>query len=129
MLSTLAGTGTNNTGKQSPIHQGPSNWHISKSAAFYNLATGLAGLGILLYLQFSYVATSSPAAATAVRKVIGITMLAGTIVRLGDSWVLSEFSHGPGLSRSAADFAGSKSTDHAIMAIPYAVLATAWLLS
>lgn len=63
------------------------------------------------------------------RKVIGITMLAGTIVRLGDSWVLSEFSHGPGLSRSAADFAGSKSTDHAIMAIPYAVLATAWLLT
>ena len=92
-----------------------------------NLATGLSGLSLLAFLQFSNITTASPVAAAAVRKAIGITFVVGTVVGLGDAWILSQLAQREGVSGEAERLATEKSMGHAFMAFPIAALGAAWL--
>ena len=53
-----------------------------------NFSTGLAGVGLSLYALFG---TESAAQASVVRKCLGVMMLAGAPVALGDGWLVGEY--------------------------------------
>jgi len=92
------------------------------------LASGLSCLGLLLFLQFSDLTRTSPAAATAARKAIGIITLAIAPVCLLDSWVLSDLARGESLAGDTVDLARQKSAAHAFTAIPILALGASWFL-
>lgn len=91
--------------------------------------SGCVGLvGLCAYLRFSTLCQTSPIAATAVRKVIGITALAGCYVGFVDSWILAQFADSQGLNADAVELAQSKSKGHAILGVPTAIIAILWML-
>lgn len=92
-----------------------------------NLGMGLVNLGLVLYWQYSDLCRTSPIAATAVQRVLGISFLLGTIVGLGDAWILKQFADSPGVEAEAANLGREKSQGHAVMAVAIASLGLGWL--
>jgi hypothetical protein len=79
-----------------------------------NIGNGLVNISLLLYLQFSDLCQTSPIAASTVKKCIGIGLTLGTVVGLGDAWILKQFADSPEVDGDAAKLAAAKSTGHAL---------------
>ncbi|KAH7166288.1 hypothetical protein EDB81DRAFT_282821 [Dactylonectria macrodidyma] len=93
-----------------------------------NIGVGLSTVSLVLFWQFSPLCQSSPLAALAVRRCLGITLTLGTIVGLGDAWILKQFSDTDGVESEAKELASAKGTAHAIMAIVISGLGLTYLL-
>lgn len=90
------------------------------------ISSGLSCLGLLLFLQFSDLTRTSPPAATAMRKAVGVITLAIAPVCLLDSWVLAGLARSQGLSGDTVALARQKSAAHAFTAIPIVALGASW---
>lgn len=112
-----------------PSSPSPIETALVKVHGMRNIGIGSSGLALLLYLQFSDLPRSSPAATTAVRNLIGITLLLVAIVGVGDSYILSELSQAQGLSKETVKLAKDNSTGHVYMASLFAALGIAWLFT
>lgn len=93
------------------------------------IASGLSCLGLLLFLHFSDLTRTSPTAATAMRKAIGVITLAIAPVCLLDSWVLAGLAQSQGVSGDTAALARQKSAAHAFTSIPIVALGASWFFS
>jgi hypothetical protein len=92
-----------------------------------NAGVGLTNLALLLYLQFSDVCQTSPVAAAAVRKCLGIGLTLGTLVGLGDAWILRRFEGSAGVEGEAKTLAAEKSTAHALTSLVILSVGLGWL--
>lgn len=87
-----------------------------------NLASGLTVLGLTAFWQLSYSYQIDPFAAELTSRCLGICLTVGTVVALGDAWIVGQFAKSDGVSEDAKEEAGRASLGHAIVAVP--VLAT-----
>lgn len=94
-----------------------------------NISGCAALVGLCAYLRFSSLCQTSPVAAAAVRKVIGITSIAGCYMGFVDSWILAQFADRKSVNGDAVELARSKSKSHAILGVPTVMIAVLWLLS
>lgn len=115
-------------GTSAPQRQRPSRVETAyiKVHGIRNVGMGLTGLALLSYLHFSPVATASVSARNAVRQVIGLSLILGTVVGLGDVAILREVQAASSDDGERSRLAGEKSVGHAVMAVPIALLGVAW---
>ena len=92
-----------------------------------NIGTGVVNIGLLLYLQFSNLCQTSPIAAEAVKKCIGLGLTLSTVVALGDAWILKQFADSPGVNSEGAQLGAAKATGHALTSGIILGLGLCWL--
>lgn len=108
----------------------PTETAYTKIHGIRNFANGAIGLLTVGYLQLSSYCTSlpqGPFVAPAVRRVLGYSMLVGSIVGLTDGYTLYQFSTAQGVSAEAAEHAKKQRLGHVGMALPTALLGLGWL--
>ncbi|KPM43914.1 hypothetical protein AK830_g2616 [Neonectria ditissima] len=93
-----------------------------------NVGVGLTTVGLVLFWQFSPLCRASPQAALAVRQCLGISLAAGTVVGLGDAWIIKRFSDAEGVETEAREVAVIQSAGHAVTAVAIAGLGLTYLL-
>ncbi|ETN47060.1 uncharacterized protein HMPREF1541_01250 [Cyphellophora europaea CBS 101466] len=93
-----------------------------------NIGTGLSTLTLVLMWQFSDLCRTSPIAALAVKRCMGISLVLGTTVGLGDAWILKQYAESPGVGQEAVALARGKSTAHAVTALVIASVGLGWLM-
>ncbi|KAM0425935.1 hypothetical protein ACHAPT_008874 [Fusarium lateritium] len=81
-----------------------------------NIGTGLANLGIFAFWQFSPICQTNPSVSDAVRQCLGICLIAGTTVGLGDAWIVRQFAKDEGVQGETKAEAFKASVGHAITA-------------
>ncbi|KAF4978006.1 hypothetical protein FZEAL_5551 [Fusarium zealandicum] len=82
-----------------------------------NVGVGLANLGLVAYWRFSPECRVSPVAALIVQKCLGVCLLAGTVVGLGDAWIMRQFAKEEGVVGEAESDASKASVGHGVTAI------------
>ncbi|EEU36636.1 uncharacterized protein NECHADRAFT_51923 [Fusarium vanettenii 77-13-4] len=92
-----------------------------------NIGVGLANLGIFVFWKLSPVCQTNPAASDAVRLCLGICLILGTTVGLGDAWIIRKFAKDEGVQGEAKTEATKASVNHAITAA--VILATGVFLA
>ncbi|KAL9105247.1 MAG: hypothetical protein Q9227_009548 [Pyrenula ochraceoflavens] len=104
-----------------------------------NMASGISSMGLMGFLYLSKFCRDSPVAAQAVRKCIGICLVAGTVAAVGDGYILSRFvreardekaedDDGAGKDKSIA-LAEEKSKGHMMMGLPILAIGLGWFFS
>ncbi|RSL41163.1 hypothetical protein CEP53_012921 [Fusarium sp. AF-6] len=81
-----------------------------------NIGGGLANLGIFAFWKLSPLCQTNPAASDAVRQCLGICLILGPTVGLGDAWILRKFAKNEGVQGEAKTEAAKASVNHAITA-------------
>ncbi|KAI8652468.1 hypothetical protein NCS57_01310800 [Fusarium keratoplasticum] len=81
-----------------------------------NIGVGLANLGIFAFWKLSPVCQTNPAASDAVRQCLGICLILGTTVGLGDAWIIRQFAKDEGVQGEAKTEAAKASVSHAVTA-------------
>lgn len=81
-----------------------------------NIGNGLASLGMFAFWQLSPICQNNPSAADAVRQCLGICLITGTTVGLGDAWIMRQFARDEGVQGDAKIEASKASISHAITA-------------
>lgn len=66
-----------------------------------NLGVGLSTLGLTAFWKLSPTCRMSPLAADAAKKCLGICMMFGTLVALGDAWIVRQFANSSELEEEA----------------------------
>ncbi|KAJ9641292.1 uncharacterized protein PV06_08601 [Exophiala oligosperma] len=94
-----------------------------------NLASGASLLSLTAFWQISSLCRNSPLASIAVKRTLGISLLVGTVVALGDSLVLSRLVEDGTLSSEAEGVTSDKSKGHMFMSLPILGLALGYLLT
>lgn len=92
-----------------------------------NLVNGIGSLGVIAFLRYSSLCQNSPVATEAVRKSLGIMMVAGSLVALVDGLILKQFADEAGLSNDTVELASAKSQGHMFTALPILALGFGWL--
>ncbi|KAH7254939.1 hypothetical protein MRS44_016406 [Fusarium solani] len=87
-----------------------------------NIGISLASLGTFAFWKLSPVCQTNPTAADAVRQCLGICLITGTTVGLGDAWIIRQFAKDEGVQGEAKAEATKASISHAITAV--VILAT-----
>ncbi|KAF2795754.1 hypothetical protein K505DRAFT_348408 [Melanomma pulvis-pyrius CBS 109.77] len=87
-----------------------------------NLGVGLSTLGLTAFWKLSPTCQTSPLAADISKKCLGICMMFGTLVALGDAWIVRQFGKSSELEEEARIEASKASTGHALVSVP--ILAT-----
>lgn len=85
---------------------------------------------MLAFLEYSSYCTSfttGPLVTTAVKKMLGYSMLIGAVVGVSDGWTLYQFSEAEGLDGEAKETAKRQRVGHVGMAVVPAVLGVGWL--
>ena len=99
---------------------------LSHTYGIRNVGTGLATLGLVSFWQLSTICHENPIAALVARKCLGICFLTGSIVGLGDAWIIGQFAKDDAVSGDAESEASKASVNHGITAV--FILATGLLL-
>lgn len=94
-----------------------------------NLASGTSLLALTAYWQFSSLCRTSPLAALAVKRSLGILLLTGTTVAFADGVIISRFAREAGISDKAREVGSKAGPGHMAMAVPILGLALAYLYS
>jgi hypothetical protein len=81
-----------------------------------NVGTGLATLGLVGFWQFSSIC-QDPLAALVARKCLGICLITGTVVALGDSWLVGQFAKDQNVLGQAKKEASAASMSHVVTSI------------
>lgn len=92
-----------------------------------NIGVGLGNAGLLLYWLFSDTCRQSVVAEQVVRRCLGIGLVTGTVVGMGDAWILNQYYQDiesevgqqgdkSGL-KEARELASAKSKGHAFTAV------------
>ncbi|KAF9875683.1 hypothetical protein CkaCkLH20_06615 [Colletotrichum karsti] len=92
-----------------------------------NLHMSTSIIALILYGQFSDVCRSSPAAATAVRRCIGLVLTLGTGVGLSGAFVIWEYVKSAESSRKAVEIGRAKAKAHFLTSLPILALGLAYL--
>ncbi|KAI8712465.1 hypothetical protein NCS52_01344800 [Fusarium sp. LHS14.1] len=92
-----------------------------------NIGGGLANLGIFAFWKLSPVCQNNPDASEAVRQCLGICLILGTTVGMGDAWILRQFAKDERVQGEAKTEAAKASVNHAMTAA--VILATGVFLA
>lgn len=95
-----------------------------------NIAAGLTNIALCAFYRFSTMTRTSPIAAEVVRTCIGISLLVGSGVAVGDGFVLNQFARdveGTDMGE-VGNYAQEKGSGHVLTGVPIAVLGLGWLL-
>lgn len=95
---------------------------LIRALALRNLATGATNLALTLMWQFSSLSRASPVVAHTFQQALGIGLLLGTSVAIGDAYVLIKYAKSSGLGSQASRVGREKSKGHAFTALPIFVL-------
>lgn len=96
-----------------------------QASGIRNIGSGLALTGLVTYWQYSFVCRTSPFAALVAKQCLGVCLLSGCVVGLGDAWITYHFAKDEGVSGEAQNDAFKASSGHGITA---ALMFTAGLL-
>lgn len=92
-----------------------------------NIAGGLTNLALISFWQFSGFCRDNPAAAAAVRRCLGLSLTIGTVVGLGDAWIVGRYAKDVE-EGEVKETAKGKSMGHAGMAVVIAGVGLGMLL-
>jgi hypothetical protein len=87
-----------------------------------------SGVGLVSLTAFWSVFRNSPVASETIKQCIAISLTTGTLVTLGDGYILSKILGARDLSQDAYDLAKDKSKGHILTTIPIAILAYCWII-
>ena len=108
---------------------------ISKEEAYVyahgsrNLAIGTSILGLSAFWRFSSICQLSPVAAQAVKRCVGITILAGSIVPSTDAYFIAQHVKQHGLSAQDVSTGKKSSRGHAARSLLWIAVAIACLIT
>jgi hypothetical protein len=91
-----------------------------------NIGTGLSTLGLFAFWQFSPICQVSPLAAAITKKCMGICLMFGTLVGVGDAVLVRQFANKEFIQGEAEDKATKASISHGVSAV--LILATGLFL-
>lgn len=94
-----------------------------------NLVTGVSTLSILAFWQLSSICQASPVAEQTVKRILGIMLTVGTLVSMGDAYIISQYARVNGISNEAKELAKEKGMSHATLGVPILGLGLAYLSS
>ena len=94
-----------------------------------NLAIGTSILGLTACWRFSSICQLSPVAAQAVKRCLGITLLAGSMTPIADAYVISRYVGQDDISAQDVQTGKKASKTHAMRSLLWVVVALACLLT
>ncbi|KAF4469095.1 hypothetical protein FALBO_4007 [Fusarium albosuccineum] len=82
-----------------------------------NVGVSIGQLGLLAFWQFSPICRASPLAAAVTKRCLGLCMMLGTVVGLGDAVIIRQFAKDEGVVGEAKAEATKASINHAVTAV------------
>ena len=101
-----------------PSHAEAFQRSVISAYGLRNLSGALTILGLTSMWKLSSLCRTSPIAAATAKKCLGIYMLIGTGVALGDAWVVRAFANVDGLEKKVEEEVKAASMGHAIVSVP-----------